>query len=278
MSKESKVLTDIQSQADRRRLPLQRVGVEGVELPFQIKAMEDGHQTVLATVALTADLPHYFKGTHMSRFIEILEEWRNRPVSGPEVKSILRQTKSVLKAEMAHVDIEFKYFVEKQAPVSGLKSVLGYPSLFSGGLDGGDFDFKLGVEVPVSTVCPCSKSISEIGAHNQRATIRARVRFVRGTFVWIEELIRVLEQQGSAEIYPLLKREDEKYVTEHAFRNPKFVEDVVRDSVLALRKDTRLGWFEVECEAEESIHQHSAFAREEETLGPAKLSSEASQA
>jgi len=266
MSSKSRVLVDTQSQADRRRVPLQRVGVKGVELPFQIKATEAGHQAVLATVALTADLPHYFKGTHMSRFIGILEEWRNRPVSGPEVKSILQQTKTVLKAEMAHVDIRFKYFIEKQAPVSGMKSILGYLSSFSGDLDGGNFDFKLGVEVPITTVCPCSGAIAEIGAHSQRATIRARVRFVHGTFVWIEELVRVLEQQGSAQIYPLLKREDEKHITEQAFTNPKFVEDVVRDCVLALRKDSRLRWFEVECEAEESIHQHSAFAYEEETV------------
>lgn len=265
MSKTS-TLADMHSLADRRKVPLQRVGVKGVEIPFLIKAMEGGHQTVLAEVSLTADLPHYFKGTHMSRFIEVLEEWRNRPVSGSEIKAILQQTKALLKAEMAHADIRFKYFIEKQAPLSGLTSTLGYPSVFSASLDGGAFDFKLGVEVLVTTVCPCSKAIAEIGAHSQRATIRAAVRFVPGRFVWIEELARVLEQQGSAEIYPLLKREDEKFVTERAFRNPKFVEDVVRDCVLALRKDPRLRWFSVECEAEESIHQHSAFAYEEETL------------
>lgn len=262
----NKALTDTQSRADRRRVPLQRVGVKGVELPFQIKAQKNDHQTVLANVTLTADLPHYFKGTHMSRFIEILEEWRNRPVSGPEVKAILQQTKSVLKAEMAHVEIRFKYFIEKQAPVSGLKSILGYQTSFLGNLDGCDFDFRLGVEVPVTTVCPCSKEIADVGAHNQRAIIRAKVRFAHGKFVWIEELVRVLERQGSAEVHPLLKREDEKYVTEQAFSNPKFVEDVVRDSILALRTDPRLRWFEVECEAEESIHQHSAFASEAEVI------------
>lgn len=266
MSSKLNTLMDTQSQADRRRVPLQRVGVKGVELPFQIKAMEDGHQTVLASVMLTADLPHYFKGTHLSRFMEILEDWRNRPVSGPEVKSILQQTKTALKAEMAHVDIRFKYFVEKQAPVSSMKSILGYLSLFSGDLNGGNFDFRLGVDVPVNTVCPCSKAISEIGAHNQRALIRARVRFVHGTFVWIEELVRILEEQGSSQIYPILKREDEKYVTEQGFKNPKFVEDVVRDCVLALRKDARVRWFEAECEAEESVHQHSAFAYQQETI------------
>lgn len=262
----NKALTDTQSRADRRRVPLQRVGVKGVELPFQIKAQKNDHQTVLASVMLTADLPHYFKGTHMSRFIEILEEWRNRPVSGPELKSILQQTKEVLKAEKAHVDIRFKYFIEKQAPVSGLKSILGYSSSFLGSLDGSDFDFILGVDVPVTTVCPCSKEIADVGAHNQRAIIRAKVRFAHGKFVWIEELVRALERQGSAEVHPLLKREDEKYVTEQAFSNPKFVEDVVRDSILALRTDPRLRWFEVECEAEESIHQHSAFASEEEMV------------
>jgi GTP cyclohydrolase I len=217
-------------------------------------------------VSLTADLPHYFKGTHMSRFIEILEEWRNRPVSGPEVKAILQQTKTELKAEMAHADIRFKYFMEKQAPVSKRSSILGYQSRFCGDLNGGDFEFKLGVEVPVETVCPCSKEISDFGAHNQRASIRANVRFVHGKFVWIEELVRLLEDQGSAQIYPLLKRQDEKYVTERAFNNPKFVEDVVRDCVLALRKIDRILWFEVECESEESIHQHNAFAYHQESV------------
>lgn len=276
MNRQQRALADTQNRADRRRVRLQRVGVKGVELPFQIKAMEDGHQTVLATVSLTADLPHYFKGAHMSRFIEILEEWRNRPVSGSEVRMILQQTKTVLRAEMAHVDIRFKYFIEKKGPVSELTGVLGYSALFSGGLDGGSFDFKLGVDVPINTVCPCSKEIAAIGAHNQRATIRARVRFVPGRFVWIEELVRVLESQGSAQVYPLLKREDEKFVTEQAFRNPKFVEDVVRDCVLALRADPRLRWFEVECEAEESIHQHNAFAYDQETLAPAKRVSSSS--
>lgn len=265
MSSNSKPLADTQRRADERQVPLQRVGVKGVELPFNVKSMEGGYQTVLASVSLTADLPHYFKGTHMSRFIEVLEEWRNRPVSGTELRSILRQTAEMLDAETAHVDIMFKYFMEKSAPVSDNKSILGYQSRFSAGLKNGAFDFTLGLEVPVSTVCPCSKEISRIGAHNQRAVIRTSVKFVPGQFVWIEEIARVLEQQGSMQIYPLLKREDEKYVTEHAFENPKFVEDVVRDSVLAFRNDQRIRWFEIECEAYESIHQHSAFAYAQET-------------
>lgn len=269
-----KVLADTQSRTDRRRVPLQKVGVKGVELPFQISSMEGGHQTVLASVSLTADLPHFFKGTHMSRFIEILEKWRNLPVSGHEVRMILAETRKGLKAEMAHVEIRFKYFLEKAAPVSKMKSMLSYPSVFAGDLSEENFDFRLGVEVPVTTVCPCSREISDSGAHNQRAMLRATVRFQPGKFVWIEELARVLEKQGSAEIYPLLKREDEKFITEAAFGNPKFVEDVVRDSVLALRQDERLRWFEVECEAEESIHQHSAFAYEEETIAGQETSQE----
>ncbi len=268
MSNEPEVLADTQNLADRRHVSLQRVGVKGVELPFQIKGIDDTLQTVLASVTLTADLPHYFKGTHMSRFIEILEEWRNRPVSGPELKSILQQTKAMLESETAHVDIRFKYFLEKQAPVSRLTSVLGYQSSFSGTLTGSDFNFRLGVDVPITTVCPCSKAISEYGAHNQRALIRAKVRFAPGKSIWIEEIVRVLEKQGSAEIYPLLKREDEKYVTEYGYCHPKFVEDVVRDCVLVFRADSRLRWFSIECEAEESIHQHSAFAFQAETSEP----------
>ncbi len=269
----SELLVDTQSSRDRRKVYLQRVGVKGVEIPFQIKAMENGHQTVLATVDLMADLPHYFKGTHMSRFIEILEEWRNRPVSGHEVKLILQQTRDLLRAEVAHVTIGFKYFIEKQAPVSKLKSILGYGSAFSGDLDGNKYDFTLRVDVPINIVCPCSKAISEVGAHNQRAFIRASVRFVPGKSLWIEELVHLLEQQGSAQIYPILKRGDEKFVTERAFMTPKFVEDVVRDCVLALRKDPRLRWFEIECESEESIHPHSAYAYHQETLRQSSESS-----
>ncbi len=258
-------LEDTQSRKDRREVPLQSVGVKGVILPFQIKVKDNGHQTVLATVDLFANLPHYFKGTHMSRFIEILEEWRNRPVSDPEIRKILTQTRTLLEAETAHISIKFKYFIEKQAPVSGLTGILGYDSTFIGDMSDDGMISKLGVSVPVTTVCPCSQAISEIGAHNQRATIRARVCFTPGRFIWIEDLVRLLEKQGSMDIFPLLKREDEKYVTEHAFRNPKFVEDVVRDCVLELRQDERIKWFSVECEAEESIHQHSAFACEEES-------------
>ena len=253
-------LADTQSQKDKRQVPLQKVGVKGVELPFMIKSKDDGDQTVLARVSLNADLPHYFKGTHMSRFIEILEEWRNRPVSGPEVRSILQQILSMLDAEESHIDIRFKYFIEKKAPSSGLTSILEHDCMFEGNLHGDKFDFVLGVSVPVTTVCPCSMEISEIGAHNQRAIIRTKSRFLPGHFIWIEEMVSILEKQGSSQIYPLLKREDEKFVTEQAFKNPKFVEDVVRDCVIALREDNRIRWFEVECEAEESIHQHSAFA------------------
>jgi len=261
-------LADTQALRDRRRVHLQRVGVKGVVIPFIIKTMTQSQQSVLATVDLMADLPHFFRGTHMSRFIEILEEWRDRPVSGPEVKQILQQTKMNLRAEMVHANIRFKYFIEKQAPVSKLRGTLGYDSSFCGDLDGASFDFRLGVEVPISTVCPCSEAVSEIGAHNQRAVIRAAVRFVPGEFLWIEELVQMLERQGSGQIYPVLKRADEKKVTENAFKSPKFVEDVVRDCVLVLRKETRVRWFEVECEAEESIHAHNAYAYHQEKRTP----------
>jgi len=266
LSEEPEILEDIQSSADRREVPLQKVGIKDIEMPFMIKCMGAGHQTVLANVMLSADLPHYFKGTHMSRFVEILEEWRNRPVSGPEIKTILQQTRSMLSSDTAAVDVRYKYFIEKQAPVSKFKSTMGYMSSFSGALSSERFDFRLGVEVPITTVCPCSKAIAEEGAHNQRALIRAKLRFTHGSFMWIEEVVRLLESQGSMDIFPLLKREDEKFVTEQAFRNPKFVEDVVRDCVVALRKEPRLRWFSVECESYESIHEHTAFASFEESV------------
>lgn len=253
-------MQDVQNLPDSRGIDIQKVGVKDVHLPLQIAAKEGGWQSVLGIVSLSVALPMQFKGAHMSRFMEVLLPWSRKPISNVEILAILRETCEALVAQRADISIRFKYFVTKAAPVSGKESVLDYNCEFTGVLDGKRHSFTMGVEVPVTSCCPCSKEISDYGAHNQRTMIRARVKFSSAGFLWIEELIQLLEAEGSCEIYPLLKRRDEKYVTEAAYGNPKFVEDILRDVVIALRNEPRVRWFEVECESMESIHNHSAFA------------------
>lgn len=255
-------MKDVQSRTDERGIDIQKVGVNDVHLPFYIKTKDGSYQSVLARITLTVDLPKQYKGTHMSRFIEILSEWSQKPVSSREMECILHDTIERLDAKRAHLDIAFKYFVEKAAPVSGLKSMLDLDCVFSGLLIKGErLDFTLGVNVPFTSLCPCSKEISRYGAHNQRGIMRVKLKQKNRKFIWIEDLAALMEAQGSCQVYPLLKREDEKYVTEMAYENPKFVEDVLRDLVLALRKVESIHWFEIECENYESIHNHSAYAR-----------------
>lgn len=257
-------MQDVQSLPDDRGVDIQKVGISHVHLPLQIATREGGYQTVLGNVSLSVDLPMQFKGTHMSRFIEVLLPWAKKPLSNVEIRSILRDTSTALSARSAEIHVKFKYFVTKTAPVSRRESLLDYNCEFAGAVDGNRHSFTLGVEVPVTSCCPCSREISQVGAHNQRTMIRAKVRFARSGFLWIEDLVTLLESAGSCEIYPLLKREDEKYVTETAYRNAKFVEDILRDVVLAFRAEARIRWFDVECESYESIHNHSAFARHTE--------------
>ena len=253
-------MQDVQSRPDSRGIDIQKVGVKNVHLPLQIATKAGGWQSVLGNASLSVELPMQFKGTHMSRFIEVLLSWSQKPISNVSITSILKETCEALSAAKAHISIRFKYFVPKPAPVSGRESVLDYNCEFSGAVDGARHTFIMGVEAPVTSCCPCSKEISSFGAHNQRTMIRARVRFSAAGFLWLEDLIELLEAQGSCEIYPLLKREDEKFVTEAAYANPKFVEDILRDVVISLRAEPRVRWFEVECESHESIHNHSAFA------------------
>lgn len=253
-------MKDVQSSPDTRGIDIQQVGVKHVHLPLKIAQKSGGYQSVLGNVSLSMELPMQFKGTHMSRFIEVLSGWIGEPLSNVQISSVLRDTCSALSARKAQLSIRFKYFVGKTAPVSKRPSVLDYNCEFIGDIDDDKVTFTLGVEVPVTSCCPCSKEISDFGAHNQRSMVRARVRFSSAGFLWIEDLILMLETTGSCEIFPLLKREDEKFVTEAAYSNPKFVEDILRDVVLALRAEPRVRWFSVECESFESIHNHSAFA------------------
>lgn len=257
-------MRDVQSTPDDRGIDIQRVGVKGVRLPFLVRTKGGDYQQVLGNVTLSAELPKEYRGTHMSRFIEVLLSWSEKPISGWELRKILREVAGRLAAPAADMTLRFRYFIPRAAPVSGSRSYLDYLAEFSGRLENEHYDYTLGVEVPVLSLCPCSKEISDYGAHNQRAMIRARVRFFDARFLWIEDLVDLLESQGSSPIYPLLKREDEKFVTETAYDHPKFVEDIVRDAVLALRAESRITWFAVECESYESIHNHSAFAAHEE--------------
>jgi len=255
-------LKDVQNKSDNRGIPIQNVGVSDVHLPFLIKTKAGAFQSVLAKINLTVNLPKEYKGTHMSRFIEILSEWSQKPVSSREMECMLTDTIDKLDAEYAQLDIEFKYFIEKKAPVSGLISMLDIDCLFSATLTKGQpLDFTLGVHVPFTSLCPCSKEISEYGAHNQRGLMKVKIQYDNEHFIWIEDLVTLMEAEGSCPVYPLLKREDEKYVTEYAYENAKFVEDVLRDLVLSLRKQKAVHWFEIQCENYESIHNHSAYAR-----------------
>jgi GTP cyclohydrolase IB len=257
-------MKDVAGSADTRGITVERVGVKDVHLPILVRRKSGEFDSALARIDFGVNLPHQFRGTHMSRFVEILFQWRQKPISKPELGEMLREARQRLGAETARIDVAFKYFMNKRAPVTKSESALDYDCKFEAVLDGEAYVLTTVVEVPVTILCPCSKEISADGAHNQRAVIRARIRSRPETMVWIEDLVRMLERQGSAEIYPLLKREDEKFVTEAAYANPKFVEDVVRDVVSVLRGDDRIAWFQVECESIESIHNHTAYAFQEE--------------
>jgi GTP cyclohydrolase I len=202
-------------------------------------------------------LPHHFKGTHMSRFVEILNA-HEREISVDSFKRMLREMAERLEADSGHIEMNFPYFVNKAAPVSGVQSLMDYDVTFVGGIEQGRHTFAMKVVVPVTSLCPCSKEISDYGAHNQRShvTITARTR----GFVWIEDLVGYAEGEASSELYGLLKRPDEKLVTERAYDNPKFVEDMVRDVAARLNADDRIEWYVVESENFESIHNHSAYA------------------
>lgn len=258
-------LRDIQNMADTRGVDIQKVGVKDVEVPLSVQRKNADNQIVSAKARLCVSLPHNFKGTHMSRFIEILSDWENKNLLGIDIRGCLVDMINKLEAQKAEVKFEFKYFIEKYAPVSNKKSLMGYDCSFKGVYKkNGEYKFILGVKVPVTTLCPCSKEISAYGAHNQRALVSVNVSYDEGDIVWLEDLIELVESCASSPVYPLLKREDEKFVTEKAYDNPKFVEDVLRDVVLKFREHNAITWFEVDIESIESIHNHSAWAYQKE--------------
>ena len=250
-------IPDVQGSADTRRLAIDKVGIKAIRHPIRVAEKGGGVQHTIATFNMYVGLPHHFKGTHMSRFVEILHA-HEREISVDSFKSMLREMVERLEAESGHIEMNFPYFIEKRAPVSGVQSLMDYDVTFNGGIERGRQTFTMKVVVPVTSLCPCSKEISEYGAHNQRShvTITARTK----GFVWIEDLVAAAEAEGSSELFGLLKRPDEKYVTERAYDNPKFVEDMVRDVAARLNRDERIEWFSVESENFESIHNHSAYA------------------
>lgn len=262
----SKFLKDIQKLEDTRGIDIQKVGVKDVEIPLIIQRQNDKNCTVSAKARMSVSLPKNYKGTHMSRFMEVMDEWRAKGLLGVDIKGILKDFQQKLEAKSAHVRFNFKYFLKKEAPVSKAQSVMGYDCTFEGNLNGDEYEFLLGVKVPVTTLCPCSKEISNYSAHNQRAIIKIVVSYDEKDHIWLEDLIKLAESCGSCELYPILKREDEKFVTEKAYDNPKFVEDVIRDVIIKLKENKVIKAFEVECEAFESIHNHSAWAYQYEEI------------
>lgn len=262
-------MKDVQSEHDGRGVDIQKVGINDFDIPLCIQRKNNSNQLVNAIARVTVSLPRQYKGTHMSRFVEILNEWRGKDLLGSDLDGCLKEIVEKLMADSGELKLNFKYFIDKQAPVSGYSAPLSYDCSFKGiikdfGTYRENFKFYLGVKVPVTTLCPCSKEISERGAHNQRAVISVKVSYDLNKHIWLEDLITLVENCSSCSIYPLLKREDEKFVTEKAYNNPKFVEDVLRDVVIALRNDETVNSFEVECEAFESIHNHSAWAYQKE--------------
>jgi GTP cyclohydrolase IB len=251
-------MNDIQNQKDHRKIEINKVGVKNIRYPITVLDKAKGVQHTVASVNMYVDLPHQFKGTHMSRFIEILNKFKGE-ISIQSFSSILLEMKLKLKAKSAHLEVEFPYFIEKEAPVSRSKSLMEYICRFCGSSDQKEKDdFFVGIVVPITTVCPCSKEISQYGAHNQRSIVTVRLRFRK--FIWIEDIIQLIEDCASCDLYSILKRPDEKYVTEKAYKNPMFVEDVVREIAKRLKRDMNITWFAVESENFESIHNHSAYA------------------
>jgi GTP cyclohydrolase I len=257
-------MEDVQGRHDVREVALDRVGVSGLRYPIVVLDRDHQKQHTVAVLKMSVNLPHEFKGTHMSRFIEVLNEHRGE-ITMRTVPAVLRDLRKKLDAESAHIHLVFPYFLERRAPVSGASALMDYECSFDAAVNGQDDKFVFGVRVPVTSLCPCSKAISDYGAHNQRGYITIDVQTVRDqennfALVWFEELIDIAEQSASAPVYPLLKRADERHVTMQAFDNPVFVEDMVRNVALVLRRDSRIAWFRIDALNQESIHNHSAFA------------------
>lgn len=251
-------MVDVQASRDQRNVAIDRVGVKDVVYPIRLREPEGGEQTTVANINMYVSLPHYKKGTHMSRFLEVLNDHTSEPLTPDRIPKLTRAICERLGAEDAHFEARFTYFIKKLAPVTGQPGLMNYKVTFECNANHVE-DFIIGVAAPATSLCPCSKEISEYGAHNQRCEIEAKVRF-KGN-LWIEEVVKHLEAAASSPVYAVLKRPDEKYVTEKAFENPKFVEDIVRDLAVSLNKDDRITWYQINSENFESIHSHNAYAQ-----------------
>lgn len=257
-------MKDVQNTQDNRNVDIQKVGINNLDIPLIIQRKDDTDQVVSAIARVCVSLPRNYKGTHMSRFVEVLNEWKTKNLLGVDIKGCLEKIIKKLNAKSGELKFKFKYFIDKKSPVTKMTAPMSYDCSFEGRIDNNNYKFILGVKVPVTTLCPCSKEISKFGAHNQRALISVKVSYDETEQIWLEDLIELVESCSSCSLYSLLKRQDEKYVTEHAYENPKFVEDVLRDVVVKLRNHPLVNEFEIECEALESIHNHSAWAYQKE--------------
>ena len=263
MSQPCENIADVQSSADTRQIAINKVGIKDIRHPVRILDRSGGDQHTIANFNMYVNLPHNFKGTHMSRFVEILNN-HERELSVKSFKDVLREMTERLEAESGHIEMSFPYFVNKKAPVSEVESLMDYDVTFIGELTNGEPRLKVKVVVPVTSLCPCSKKISDYGAHNQRSHVTVTIS--TDQFVWIEDIIDMVEKEASCELFGLLKRPDEKFVTERAYDNPKFVEDMVRDVAVRLNNDERITGYIVESENFESIHNHSAYALIEKNM------------
>jgi GTP cyclohydrolase I len=251
-------MKDTQNQRDYRNIPIDKVGIKNLRYPITVRDRRDGSQNTVATINMYVDLPHEYKGTHMSRFVEMLHLLQPE-VSLQKFSEILEDMKKHLNAASAHIEVTFPYFIEKKAPVSASPGLMDYTCRIVGTSDPcGKIDLVSEVIVPISSVCPCSLEISDHGAHNQRGEVQLATRFKK--FIWMEDMIDLVEAAASTDVYSVLKRVDEKRITETAFSNPKFVEDIVRDIAKKLEEDDNITWFSVSAENFESIHNHSAYA------------------
>lgn len=251
-------MKDVQNQRDHRRVPINKVGIRNIKYPILVRDRAHAAQHTVADINLYVHLPERFRGTHLSRFVEILNRYQ-REIEVQKLDEILTDMRQTLHSEAAYLEMAFPYFVEKHAPVSRATSLMEYPCRMVASQNRkGEKDFVLTVQVPMTSLCPCSKEISDRGAHNQRSWVTVSLRMRR--LVWIEEIIDLVEAAAVCDVYALLKREDEKYVTERAYDHPAFVEDIVREVALRLRRDPRISWFTVESENMESIHNHNAYA------------------
>ena len=250
-------IADVQSNPDTRNLTIDKVGVKNLRHPIRVKDRSGYEQHTVATFNMYVELPHNFKGTHMSRFVEILSQ-HERETSVRSFRAMLREVADHLDAEKSHIEMTFPFFLQKKAPVTGVESLMDYEVTLAGEIVNGQVLSEVRVAVPVNSLCPCSKEISDYGAHNQRSHVTATIH--TRAFIWIEEIIEIIEKEASCELYGILKRPDEKHVTEKAYDNPKFVEDLVRDIAGHFNADERIQAYTVSAENFESIHNHSAYA------------------